>query len=347
MLRGLPAAAFAAILALAPAARAEEDAPRWPDSPGGSLSLITENDKWAFHGDDKHYTNGLRLGWISDPVDRAGLVRRFADSLPIFDPQGEIRLGFAVGQSIFTPTDLETTRPIPTDRPYAGWLYLSAALVGERFGGAAGAPDRLDTLELSLGVMGPAAGGERMQNRWHSLFGVGEAEGWNNQIPDQPGVVLFYERKWRADAGSIAAFDPRLSIDILPELSASLGNVLTYAGAGATLRLGRNLDVDWGPERIRPGLSGTGYVRRGDGMGWYLFAGFEGRVVAYDAFLDGPWFRSSPDVEKKPLVADFQAGAALTWHGFRVAYTYVVRTREFDGQDGADRFGAFTFTAAF
>jgi hypothetical protein len=162
MRRGLPVA-FAAALALAPAARAEEDTPRWPDSPGGSLSVISENDKWAFHGDDKHYTNGLRLGWISDPVDRAGLVRRFADSLPIFDPAGEIRLGFAIGQSIFTPTDLETAQPIPTDRPYAGWLYLSAALVGERFGGAGGAPDRLDTLELSLGVMGPAAGGERLQ----------------------------------------------------------------------------------------------------------------------------------------------------------------------------------------
>jgi hypothetical protein len=84
---------------------------------------------------------------------------------------------------------------------------------------------------------------------------------------------------------------------------------------------GRNLDVDWGPDRIRPGLSGTGYVRRGDGMGWYLFAGLEGRAVAYNAFLDGPWFRSSPDVEKKPFVADFQAGAALTWRGFRMAYT--------------------------
>jgi hypothetical protein len=347
MRRDVAAAAFATALALASPARAEEDAMRWPDMPGGSLSFISENDKYAMRGDDKHYTNGLRLGWISAPVDRDGMVRRFADSLPIFDPAGEIRIGFAIGQSIFTPTDLEATQLITTDRPYAGWLYLAAALVGERFGGAGGAPDRLDTLELSLGVIGPSAGGQRVQNGWHGLIGVGDAEGWDNQIPDQPGVNLFYERKWRAASGGLVGFDPRLAVDVMPEVSASLGNILTYAGAGATLRFGRNLDVDWGPERIRPGLSGTGYVRRGDGMGWYLFAGFEGRAVAYNAFLDGPWFRASPDVDKKPLVGDFQAGLAFTWRGFRMAYTYVVRTPEFDGQDGADRFGAITLTASF
>jgi hypothetical protein len=159
--------------------------------------------------------------------------------------------------------------------------------------------------------------------------------------------MLFYERKWRAESGALVGFDPRLAIDVMPELSASLGNVLTYAGAGAMLRFGRNLDVDWGPDRIRPGLAGTGYARRGDGFGWYLFAGLEGRAVAYNAFLDGPWLRASPDVEKKPFVADFQAGAALTWRGFRFAYTYVVRTREFDGQENSDRFGSLTLTASF
>ena len=94
-------------------------------------------------------------------------------------------------------------------------------------------------------------------------------------------------------------------------------------------------------------LSGTGYARRGDGFGWYLFAGVEGRAVAYNAFLDGPWFRASPDVEKKPFVADVQAGAALTWRGFRFAYTYVLRTREFDGQESSDRFGAITLPAGW
>ena len=342
----LSPAALAAFLAAATAAHADEPPLRWPESPGGSFSVVSENDKWAFRGEDRHYTNGLKLGWTSDPVDHDGMVRRLADALPIFDPRGEIRLGLAVGHSIFAPTNIEATFPSPNDRPYAGWLYLATTLVGERFG-VGGAPDRLDTLELSLGVIGPSAGGERVQNRWHSFLGLGEAEGWQNQIPDQPGVVLFYERKWRADSGALTGFDPRLSIDVLPALSGSLGNILTYAGVGATVRIGRNLDVDWGPDRIRPGLSGTGYARHGDGFGWYLFAGVEGRAVAYNAFLDGPWFRASPDVEKKPLVADFQTGAALTWHGFRLAYSYVVRTREFDGQEGADRLGSFTITAAF
>ena len=86
---------------------------------------------------------------------------------------------------------------------------------------------------------------------------------------------------------------------------------------------------------------------RGEGFGWYLFAGAEARAVAYDAFLEGPWFRDSPDVDAKPFVLDVQAGLALTWSGFRMSYGYVVRSRSFDGQSGADRFASINLTASF
>lgn len=342
----LASAAFALI---ADPVAARDDGSPWLD---GSLTVITENDKWAMRGDDRHYTNGVRLGWVSGAIDSRSPWRWAAElgaRIPTFSPQGETRLGFAIGQSMYTPGDTARAAPIRDDRPYAGWLYGAIALVHETRHQARGlgSADTLDTLEINLGIVGPGAGGRKAQNDWHSFISVNEANGWSNQLPNEPGFVLYYERKWRDAVDLRTDLVDGLAIDAIPHAAVSLGNVATYLAAGGSVRFGRNLDGDFGPPRIRPALSGNGYVRGTDGLGWYLFAGAEARVVAYDIFLDGPLFRSGPSVDKHPVVLDFQAGAALTWGSMRVAYTYVVRTREFTQQSTPDRFGAISLTIGF
>lgn len=318
----------------------------------GSLSVITENDKWALRGDDRHYTNGVRLGWVSEAIGPGSPWRwalGLAHAVPSFDPNGETRLGLAFGQSMYTPGDIRRRTPVLDDRPYAGWLYGGVALVNESRNRAhgLGTADRLDTLEVNIGIVGPGAGGRKAQNDWHGVIGVPEANGWSHQLPNEPGFVLYYERKWRDALELRTELVDGLAVDLIPHAAVSLGNVATYAAAGGSVRFGRNLDVDFGPPRIRPALSGSGYVRGVDSFGWYLFAGAEARAVAYDIFLDGPLFRSSQSVDRRPLVLDFQAGAALTWRSLRVAYTYVVRTREFEQQSTPDRFGAISLTFGF
>lgn len=320
----------------------------------GSVSVITENDKWAMRGDDRHYTNGFRMGWASDAIGRDERAPwrwalGLADLIPTFDPSGETRIGFALGQSMYTPGDTRRTGPIANDRPYAGWLYGGIALVNETRHRERGidAADRLDVLEINLGIVGPGAGGRKAQNGWHNVIGVDEAHGWSNQLPNEPGFVLYYERKWRDAVELRTQLVDGLAVDLIPHVAVSLGNVATYAAGGGSVRFGRHLDGDFGPPRIRPALSGNGYVRGNDSLGWYLFAGAEARAVAYDIFLDGPLFGSGQSVDRRPLVLDFQAGAAVTWRSLRVAYTYVVRTREFTEQSTPDRFGAISVTFGF
>jgi lipid A 3-O-deacylase len=77
-----------------------------------------------------------------------------------------------------------------------------------------------------------------------------------------------------------------LEFDVIPHFGGSLGNVFTYAAAGFTVRLGSDLDQDFGP-RIRPSLPGGGYFRAQKGFNWYLFAGLEGRAGLRNIFLDG------------------------------------------------------------
>lgn len=299
------------------------------------FSVQIENDK--FTGTDRHYTNGIRLTWMAPEDTTPEWAQDVADAVPLF-PSGAIRRwGLSLGHSIFTPSDIQRRDLVPNERPYAGWLYAGLGFVSDT-------GQRLDSMELLLGVVGPSAHGETIQNDWHTLIGVDEAKGWDNQLEDEPGVMLAYERKVRAwrrmDADG-------LSFDVTPHVGFALGNVLTYGAAGGTVRIGMNLPDDYGPPRIRPSLTGTSFFLPTETVGWYVFAGVEGRAVARNIFLDGNTFHDSHSVDKRPFVADVQGGVAITIGNARFAYTHVLRTKEFEGQDDLDHFGSFSISIRF
>ena len=116
---------------------------------------------------------------------------------------------------------------------------------------------------------------------------------------------------------------------------------------GATVRLGQGLNSDFGPPRVRPGLPGSVEFRSDQGFAWYLFAGAEGQLVAHNIFLDGNTFRDSHSVDRKPLVGDLQAGLALIYESWRLTFTHVARTTEFEERKGTDHFGAITLSVRF
>jgi hypothetical protein len=252
--------------------------------------------------------------------------------MPFFSPDSRRRYGLSVGQSIFTPEDRDSRELVRDDRPYAGWLYGGLALVADT-------GKELDTFELNLGVVGPSAKGEQVQNSIHEWIGSRETRGWDNQLHDEFGAVLFYEHKWR---GLLETNPGGLGIDVTPHVGGAFGNVFTYAAGGATLRFGQDLPADYGPPRVRPALAGSGFFHPSGGFGWYLFAGVEGRAVARDIFLDGNTFKDSHSVDKKPFVADLQVGLAITIQAIRIAFTQVYRTREFDEQGSPNKFGALS-----
>jgi hypothetical protein len=293
-----------------------------------------ENDVFSGRGTDRHYTNGLRISHLraADQVPR--WVLQLARALPWFPHGVRVRGAWSLGQNLYTPEDIQSTELIPDDRPYAGWLYLGTGLALEN-------GKVLDLLELSLGIVGPAAGGEELQNWIHGIIDSPEPKGWHNQLPNEPTVQLIWQRKWRQlHEGSTGG----LQVDLLPHVGAALGNVFIYGAGGAMARLGFDLPGDYGPPRIQPSLPGSEFFLPRRNLGGYLFLGAEGRAILRNLFLDGSTFEESHSVQRKPLVADVQAGVALVFRGFRLTYTYVVRTREFTGQSGGDTFGAFTLS---
>jgi len=304
-----------------------------------TVGLQVENDR--FTRTDRHYTNGIRASFLS-PEDEIHpeAIARLWDRLPLPVERDHRRIEFALGQSMFTPEDIGRTDLIRDDRPYAGWLYGSLALLSYDEGDNAD----LESLELDLGAVGPASLAEQTQIIWHRQIGVQEPRGWDNQLDNEPGLVLSYSRKWRR-----LAPEPFLGmqVDLTPHTTVNLGNVLTSAAVGATLRVGRDLPSDFGPPRIRPSLPGSALFDPDEAWAWYLFAGVEGRYVVHNIFLDGNTFSDSHSVAKEPLVGDFQAGAALIVGRLRLAYIYVLRTREFKQQNQPDRFGVISLSFKF
>ncbi len=320
-----------------------------PLDSSGIVNVQMENDLWG-SGRDSHYTHGTRFSYLSAErlTDFEGLLKsKVLDALPEFLRPDTNRISFVLGQNIFTPDDITKFDLIENDRPYAGWLYTGVGFVAEK---KTGGRPFLDSLEINIGVVGPAAFGEETQTHVHRLIDSPLPEGWNNQLENEPGLVIFYERKWplrpEFSLNPVPSFSwTNIELDFTPSTGFALGNVYTYFAAGTTLRIGNDLPNDYGPPRVRPGLSGSGFFKPQNKFTWYIFGGIEGRAMGRNIFLDGNTFEDSHSVDKKTLVGDLQVGLVITMFGnYRLAFTNVFRTKEFDGQIEADEFGSINFS---
>ena len=306
-----------------------------------------END--TFSGTDQHYTNGVKLSWLSADLagwGQTGWRKTFVDLLPFVNrAEGQKNFGVALGQNIYTPRDISRINPDPVDRPYAGWSYVELAFISKT-------PAVSDTFAIQAGLIGPHSLSEDSQRIVHQWSGSVRPRGWDYQLRDEIGVNLAYERRWRLYGRALIE---TLGIDFIPHAGASLGNVQTYANAGGTVRFGLNLPSDFGVQLARPGSVGGSpaddldpRVALDRNFSVFLFGAADGRVVARDIFLDGNTFRRSRSVNKEPFVADLSAGAGFIAGPWQLTYTQVWRTQEFEGQRGYyNNFGSLSLSRAY
>lgn len=324
--------------------------PKQPASTASTLILTEENDYFA--GTDNHYTNGLKLSWVSGDLKKYAederlpeFVLPYLGILPfVNEPGQQYNVALSLGQNMFVPRDTHSGAAQPDDRPFAGWSYISLALHAKT-------ATQLDTFETSLGVVGPSALAEETQNNYHALMGFERVRGWSRQLHDEPGLVLSWQRTLRAarvDLGRDVAWD------LLPHVRATAGNVQTHAAAGFETRLGYRLPWDFGTSLIQPGGgvsapadSNDPRLREDTEFGLHLFAGAEGRAVARNIFLDGNTWENSASVSKKVFVADLMGGIGLVLGRTKLTYTHVYRTEEFYGQNGGQLFGSVSLAVTF
>lgn len=303
--------------------------------PYGTFSVTYENDLFA--GTDRYYTSGIQLDWRSPTFSPQPWLSWLTSSTLLFPQGGTTRWGASFGQSIFTPGDTVRRVPDATDRPYAGWLYGSLSLISYT-------PTEYGSVELQLGVVGPSALGRQAQNGVHNLRNLPRANGWDYQLKDELGANLIFSRQWRWNQelgfGGISA-------GLVPSVTASIGNVHSYASAGVVMRFGSNLTADFGPPRSRPAISGSAFFEPEDRFSWYAFAGLEGRAIARNMFLDGNTWQQGPSVNRLPWVADASIGLVMMFNRVRLTTSYTFRTREFSAQPQAAQFGSISLSFRF
>ena len=330
---------LAAALALPGAVLAEEaQGNPW------TQSVFFEND--LFSGTDSNYTNGVKYSLISpdlSPHAEQGLVPRkvlelihklpyLRDSGPEYSHQAE----FSFGQSMYTPSDTSRSDLVGDDRPYAGWSYVGLAY--HRKTQFVDHLDFLDSVEVQLGIVGPQAYAKQTQDLVHDLRGIDRANGWDNQLKNEPGLVVAFERKWLFYPKSPNVF----TADAIVHTGAAVGNVATYFNAGLEVRYGLNLPRSFGVSLIR--AAGSTLFKPLKKPSLYLFGAVDGRYVMRDIFLDGNTFTDSHSVDKKAWVADLAAGVTLSHGNLMLTYSHVTRTSEFAGQDDAHNFGSMTLS---
>jgi lipid A 3-O-deacylase len=319
-----------------------------------TFNAYFEND--LFGGTDDNYTNGVRFSWVSPNLDNYNdderlplwlrrINAQFTPLYPVpesYSDQVMRKLIFTVGQEMYTPEDKERKTVDPDDRPYAGWLYFG-------FGYHARTNNQMNSVEVNLGIVGPHSYAHETQDFIHELRDIDTFAGWDNQLDDELGVQVIFERKDRVLANF---YTPSLQYDVITHYGGSLGNVQTYANAGVEYRLGWSLPDDFGTSSLRPGGDNSAPGNRDPRLkykarGFHGFVSLDARAVAHNIFLDGNTFSDSHSVDKEYFVADAAFGFAWVYDRWKVSYAHVYRTKEFRTQEKAQKYGSISVSYSY
>lgn len=299
------------------------------------FTISHENDFFA--GDDLGYTSGVRFSWLSSELKTYDIHKKIMNSIPFVKSNGHKRYNLSISHTMYTPEDLQRRDLIVNDRPYASHASFDLGLINDL-------GNSYDSFQLSLGLIGPSTKGKEIQKFVHHNISGVDPKGWGNQLKDEVGISLIYEKKIK----KIFEVSPLgYNVVISPNYGGSLGNFHTYLTSGLTMKFGYNASTDYEPPLIRPNLPGSDYFSSKEKLSYYFFTGIEGRLVARNIFLDGNTFRSSHHIKKRVFNNGIQIGAAVVYNDVRIAYVHNFMSKEFKGQRKRDEFGAFTISKRF
>jgi hypothetical protein len=330
----IAAAACGTSPALAADLPAAETPSRW--------SVIVENDALTGDTSDRDYTAGFSVALVGTAARRIvkpnyralewldkGLR---ADRLHHSEQVAHHEDGVSMSLLMFTPGDIASPNPIPTERPYANLLELTHA----RFS-LDSAGEVLHESSFTLGLLGSGIA-ETLQRGLHRVAGDAIPAGYRYQISDGGEFTARYSvvrRSLLTDGGSHGRFDAHYSLE------GSVGFV-TEAAVGVGMRWGELGSPWWSAPlqtayaaRTVPGAF-DGRLRGGDDF--YLWAGVSLRARVYNALLQGQLrdndlaFAAS---ELEPFVLDAGIGVAKRFGRVRLGYAVRYHTREIRAGLGA------------
>jgi len=262
----------------------------WAQNHKNEIGIQTDNDSFLAQGSDRYYTNGIFV--------------YFRHALKVTDTsrlKNKI-LGFEAGQKIFNPQGGNIPAPQYVDRPFAGYLYFGSTL------NFLYSNESNLKIGAQLGIVGPGALGEEVQNDIHKWFGFYPPTGWEYQVNDGAELNLSAEYNKLLTRGKIA--------DITFTSHGDLGNGFSGAGAGLMLRLGNfNQLFNSVSTQSTTSFKAITPLHQHEFFAYYK-PGLN--YIAYNATIQGSLFKShDPNsteitLNKEPFIFSNQIGGAYT-----------------------------------
>jgi hypothetical protein len=307
--------------------------------PSQYFGVTFEND--AFLRDDALYTSGLFVYWGYHNLDRLDKT-----TLPAWisfltqytylanGPNKSHDISYSVGQILQTPDNLDSTKIIEDDVPYAGLLGWNVRL--QSFDSVID-----DQIGLTLGAVGPIAEGEVLQKAWHDVIGSPDPNGWDNQLGAEVVVRLDTLRKWRVYHKSFNF----TQIDFITGGGAGVGNLKSDLDVGLTARWGTSLQKSYAAAALFTTQQFNGL--KPIPFGWYIFTNITGSYVFNDIFIDGNTFKDSHSVALTHEQLALSGGIMMNLGHFNVIYSEVLLSGQYKTQVEQSRFGALSITYKF
>ena len=303
----------------------------------GELRFYEENDFFNFVTErtDRFYTQGLRVENLYASAESATHILPGVpfDALCIACGRSTrnraLNTGWAIGQNIYTPSDITIPGPQPDERPWAGLLYVSRIARFTRQYPRDNL-ERQDRIELSIGMVGSASLAGPAQTLWHQIIEDDLPRGWHNQLRNEPIVQLRYETALRRPVGR--------HVDFIPRVRANLGIAQISMEAELVGRIGWNL-AGFGaiinptsvPFAAAPTLDDASALAGRPMVSGNLFARAGIKAVAHNIFLDGNILSDNDiRIDRRFFVPEYAVGIELTFFDrFRVSFQFVRRGSEF------------------
>lgn len=246
---------------------------------------------------DRWYTSGVRVGRVQDGVE------------------------WSVLQEVYTPDakrwDIGKDERIPVGRLLIG--RASHTLT----------PELHQTIELALGVRGPASLGRQAAELVHRVIPAPDVD-WSRQLENEVDAQFTFVRSQRLGERGIRA-----------HYGAVLGNQMSYAHAGLEVRTGVHEALS------SPLLRYAATPPFDTAQGWSAYAGVSVRVIGHNELISRNYDPRRADISPRRGVARGVAGLAWTRPWGAMTFELALDSREFDAQHSPHRFGSFALHFTF
>ncbi|CAN5368957.1 hypothetical protein BH11BAC2_BH11BAC2_02450 [soil metagenome] len=274
-------------------------------------------DNDFFTSSDQYYSQGITLELRHPELNKSPLsyiLPRFKNSA--------YQYGIAVFHVAYTPSSIRSEKILYGDRPFCAELGINNYVTSINSNHCS-----TFTSSISIGVIGPLAGGKEMQKSIHRWLNNIQPLGWQNQIENDLLITyhLQYEKKIIGNTNHF----------LLHSISSiKVGTVNNELESGVNFMAGSFQN----PYESSPIPSKD--------FSYYIFGQMQAAFTAYDASLQGglfnhdsPYSIPSANLERFTVQADF--GIVMNYKKLILEYRQSLLTREFEGGN-SHRWGGIT-----